>query len=62
MVSSEKKSKGTQKADYMIKNSSAISYLGVRDIPFELRDDFRIRMAYGGRYVGQIIHIHHIPE
>lgn len=62
MVSSEKKSKGTQKADYMIKNSSAISYLGVRDIPFELRDDFRIRIAYGGRYVGQIIHIHHIPE
>ncbi len=56
------KCKGTQKENYLIKNDSAVSYLRLKDIPFELKYDFRTKLSYGGRHVGQIVHIHHIPE
>lgn len=62
MTSSDRKNNGIQKQDYLIKEHSAIAYLTIKDIPFDLREDFRIRMAYENGHVGEIIHLKHVSE
>ncbi|MCL4412273.1 MAG: DUF87 domain-containing protein [Candidatus Thermoplasmatota archaeon] len=54
--------KSFQKEDYLVRKGKAITYIEIKDMPFELRDNFKLKLATENPQVGQIIQIHPVPE